>query len=131
MAEISLTLDGAAIDDIPSFYDEINRVFMQGEDWRIGPSLDALDDLLYGGFGALHEADRAILIWTDFEHSRRALGLEATRRHYRAKLAQPGHFDVDRITRDLAALDRGEGPTYFEIILEIIASHPLIELRPA
>lgn len=132
MAEtISLTLNGAAIDDIPSFYDEINRVFMQGEDWQLGPSLDALDDLLYGGFGVLNGVDRAVLVWTDIERSRRALGLETTRRHYLAKLAQPTGFDVERITEDLAALDRGDGPTYFEIILEIIAGHPQIELRPA
>ncbi|WP_055045568.1 barstar family protein [Devosia sp. A16] len=132
MAEtLSLTLDGAAITDIPSFYDEVNRVFMAGEDWRLGPSPDALDDLLHGSFGALHGIDRVVLIWTDIEQSRLALGVEATRRHYLAKLAQPTRFDVDRIAADLAALERGDGPTYFDIILEIIAGHPQIELRPA
>ena len=30
-----LTLDGTRIHDIPSFYDEINRVFMQGVDWTL------------------------------------------------------------------------------------------------
>lgn len=49
----TLTIDGSRIHDIPSFYDEINRVFMTGVDWTLGPSLDALDDLLYGGYGAL------------------------------------------------------------------------------
>jgi RNAse (barnase) inhibitor barstar len=132
MVEIlSLTLDGAAITDIPSFYDEINRVFMAGEDWRLGPSLDALDDLLYGGFGVLHGVDRVVLVWTDIERSRLALGIDATRRHYLDKLAQPTRFDTERIAADLAALERGDGPTYFDIILEIIAGHPQIELQPA
>ena len=132
MAEtLSLTLDGAAITDIPSFYDEINRVFMAGEDWQLGASLDALDDLLYGGFGVLHAVDRVVLVWTDIERSRLALGIEATRRHYLDKLTQPTRFDTERIAADLAALERGDGPTYFDIILEIIAGHPQIELQPA
>jgi len=132
MAEtLSLTLDGAAITDIPSFYDEINRVFMAGEDWQLGASLDALDDLLYGGFRVLHGVDRVVLVWTDIERSRLALGIEATRRHYLDKLTQPTRFDTERIAADLAALERGDGPTYFDIILEIIAGHPQIELQPA
>jgi RNAse (barnase) inhibitor barstar len=48
-----LVLDGSAIHDIAGFYAEINRVFMACEDWQLAPSLDALDDLLYGGYGAL------------------------------------------------------------------------------
>ena len=49
---LTLRLDGRLIHDIASFYDEINRVFMAGEDWQLGPSLDALDDMLRGGYGA-------------------------------------------------------------------------------
>ena len=45
---MTLTIAGHAIRDIASFYDEINRVFMACEDWSLGPSLDALDDLFYG-----------------------------------------------------------------------------------
>jgi len=41
-----LIIDGANIRDIASFYDEINRVFMVGEDWQLGASLDGLDDML-------------------------------------------------------------------------------------
>jgi hypothetical protein len=55
---LTLRLDGRRITGIPSFYDEVNRVFMADESWTLGPSLDALDDLLYGGYGALHGADR-------------------------------------------------------------------------
>lgn len=51
-------LHGTAITDIASFYDELNQVFMQGEDWQLGESLDALDDLLYGGIGEAVGHDR-------------------------------------------------------------------------
>lgn len=75
---IVLQIEGAAINDIPSLYAEINRVFMAGENWQLGPSLDALDDLLHGGYGVLAGHDRATVIWGDIEHSRAALGRTTT-----------------------------------------------------
>lgn len=125
-----LTLDGTRIHDIPSFYDEINRVFMQGVDWTLRPSLDALDDLLYGGYGALDGDVPATLVWTHFTASREALGVAATRQHLLAKLDQPGRFNTTHVRRELEALDAGTGKTYFDIVLEIIAAHPNITLVP-
>ncbi|AWX92328.1 hypothetical protein DPM13_00970 [Paracoccus mutanolyticus] len=48
---------------LPGFYDEMNRVFMAAEDWQLGDSLDALNDMLYGGYGALHGAGSVRLRW--------------------------------------------------------------------
>lgn len=124
-----LTIEGSAIDGIASFYAEINRVFMAGEDWTLGPSLDALDDMLYGGYGAIAGGEPVTLVWRDIERSRAALGKGATREHYRAKLARPDLYNSERIEKDLAALEAGAGPSYFDIVLEIIAGHPNIELR--
>ncbi|CAN7483407.1 barstar family protein [Pseudoxanthomonas sp. LjRoot143] len=124
----TLTLDGTRIHDIPSFYDEINRVFMQDVDWTLGPSLDALDDLLYGGYGALEGDAPVTLVWTHFAASRDALGVETTRQYLLAKLAQPEHFNAAHFQRELDALDAGTGKTYFDIVLEIIAAHPNITL---
>ncbi|MEO9338442.1 ribonuclease inhibitor [Mesorhizobium sp. SB112] len=127
----TLIIDGNNVHDISSFYDEINRVFMAGEDWKIGPSLDALDDMLYGGFGALKGDEAVILTWKAIEKSRDDLGLDATRSYYLKKLEQPSNFDVGRIRQHLAELESGIGPTYFEIVLQIIADHANIELRSA
>lgn len=124
----NLSLDGSRIHDISSFYEEINRVFMRGENWQLGNSLDALDDLLYGGYGALNGAKTVTIIWKDFERSRAALGQETTRTFYLSKLAQPAVYDAKRVRRELYELERGTGPTYFDIILEIIAGHPNIML---
>ena len=123
-----LTIEGDAIDDIASFYDEINRVFMSQEDWKLGPNLDALNDMLHGGYGAIG-GEPITIVWRNMDRSRAVLGLDATRDFYRKKLMRPDIFDADRIKRDLNALEDGSGPTYFEIILEIIADHPNIELR--
>ncbi|MGY0612937.1 MULTISPECIES: barstar family protein [unclassified Luteimonas] len=127
----SVTLDGNRIHDIPSFYAEINRVFMTGVDWQLGPSLDALHDMLHGGYGVLEGEAPVTLVWTHFEASRVALGIDTTRQYLLAKLEQPGRFDFDRIRRQLDALEAGEGQTYFEIVLEIIGAHPNITLVTA
>tara|TARA_B100001167_G_scaffold189610_1_gene154637 strand:- start:12251 stop:12613 length:363 start_codon:yes stop_codon:yes gene_type:complete len=116
---------------LASFYDEINRVFMGHEDWTLGPSLDALNDLFYGGFGAIDGAEPVTLVWNNIAQSRTALGLDATREHYRAKLDRPDIYDRARIEQDIEAIEAGVGPTYFEIIREIIAEHPNIELCEA
>ena len=124
-----LVLAGSAINDIPSFYSEINRVFMAGEDWQLGHSLDALDDMLYGGYGVLAGHESATLIWQDIEQTRSALGEETTRTWLQAKLDAEGRFNVSTITAQLEALDAGEGQTYFQIVMEIFAAHPRIQLE--
>lgn len=128
---IVLQIEGAAIDDIASLYAEINRVFMAGEAWQLGPSLDALDDLLHGSYGALAGQAQATLIWRDIAHSRTALGMETTRQWLQAKLDTAGSFNTQAIAHQLQALQRGEGPTYFEIVMEIFTSHRQITLVPA
>lgn len=125
---LTLVLEGTAMNDIPSFYAEINRVFMAGEDWQLGQSLDALDDLLYGGYGALLGHASATVIWQDMDHARVALGGEATRTWLQDKLQARGVFNADAISRQLQALERGEGQTYFEIVMEIFAAHPTLTL---
>lgn len=129
--KLVLQIEGSAINDIASLYAEINRVFMAGEDWQLGPSLDALDDLLHGGYGALAGQAQATLIWRDIAHSRTALGMEATRQWLEAKLDTPGSFNTQAIARQLQALQQGEGTTYFEIVMEIFSGHRQITLIPA
>ncbi|MBK0024712.1 barstar family protein [Stenotrophomonas sp. S48] len=128
-APLELVLEGSAVHDIASFYAEINRVFMVGEDWQLGPSLDALDDLLYGGYGVLAGHATATLVWKDIAHTRHALGEATTRAWLQDKLDNTATFNTAAITRQLRALQRGEGETYFEIVMEIFVGHPNISLR--
>lgn len=55
----TLVLNGESMGSISGFYREINRVFMASEEWQLGDSLDALDDLLHGAFGAI-EGDEPV-----------------------------------------------------------------------
>lgn len=124
----TFVIDGNNIHDIPSFYEEINRVFMPNEDWKLGPSLDALNDLFYGGFGEIKGNEEICLVWTNSEKSKKDLGFELTKAYYLEKLKSPSVFNADFVHEKLIELENGTGKTYFEIILEIIAEHKNITL---
>ncbi|WP_297198655.1 barstar family protein [uncultured Pluralibacter sp.] len=129
MSKNVLYINGANIHDIASFYTEINRVFMVGETWTLGESLDALDDMLYGGYGVLHNSATAVVIWQQMEKNRTDLGEEETRCWYREKLRQPERFNAALFQRKLIELDSGSGELFFDIVLEIFNSHSNISLR--
>jgi hypothetical protein len=126
----TLKIVGSNVRDIASFYDEINRVFMADEDWRLGESLDALDDMLWGGYGAIAGEEHVSLIWEDMESCRSVLGVAAMRAHLLGKLEQPEVFDGAAIGRQLEELEAAGAPTYFDIVLEIIAEHRNVNLVP-
>ena len=119
----TITITGENIRDIPSFYVEINRVFMAGETWMLGDSLDAFDDMLYGQYGAIDGREAVTLVWTGLDQSRVSLGRDATRSFLEAKLQRPDLFDTRHIRHQLQNLDRGEGQTYFDTVFAIIADH--------
>ena len=126
----TIIIDGNNIYDIPSFYDEINRVFMSKEDWKIGQSLDALSDMFYGGYGEITGNENISLIWKNFDRNKKDLGIESTKSYYQNKLKSPAIFNVDFVYKKLVELDAGTGKTYFDIILEIIGEHQNIKLIP-
>ncbi|ASZ13543.1 hypothetical protein KTO58_06450 [Chitinophaga pendula] len=126
--EQQFIIEGSSINSIPDFYAEINRVCMAGEDWQLGNSLDAFNDLLYGGFGAFKGTTRVTLIWKDMANSREALGVDATRKYYEDKLQPGAPFNQEHFAQKLEELNSGVGQTYFDILLEIIADHPNITL---
>ncbi|ATL49287.1 ribonuclease inhibitor [Chitinophaga caeni] len=126
-----IIINGENIHDIPSFYKEINQVFMAGEDWQIADSLDALNDLLYGGFGILHNSEPVQLVWKEIGQAKETLGIETTKRYYLSKLVPGSTFNRPHFEKKLEALENGNGQTYFDIIMEIIAAHPNIQLIQA
>jgi hypothetical protein len=127
-APVDLRIEGGRVRDIPSLYAELNRVFMADEEWRLGESLDALDDLLYGGFGVLAHTSIARVVWADSAVSRDALGIPLTRAHLAAKLERPDIYAVGPARAALDDLERGGGMTYFELVLQVFAGHPELEL---
>ena len=64
------TIDGRRFSNMAGFYDEVERVFTFGLDWKIGRNLDAFNDILRGGFGR-HEYGQPIRIkWLAYAKKR-------------------------------------------------------------
>lgn len=124
----TLTINGDRIHDIPSFYEEINRIFMINTEWKLGQSLDALNDMFYGGYGEIKGNEEVQLVWHNITKSKEILGYELTRNFYLDKLKSAETFNTNFVREKLFELENGTGKTYFEIILEIIADHPNIKL---
>ena len=120
-------IDGAAIASIDDLYDQLNDLLMAEEDWRMGASLDALNDVLYRFEDG--SAPVATFVWAGHEHSREALGVAATREWLQGKLGRPGVFDGERIHSQLSALADGSGRTYFDLVVEVFTGHAGIRLE--
>lgn len=114
---------------ISDLYEQFNRELMADQDWHLGETLDGLNDVLYRIDSEIREGDPATLVWTDHAHSREALGFDETQRWLQHKLSQPESFNQQRVQTDLDDLRNGVGRTYFELVLEVFAAHPLLELH--
>ena len=123
-----ITIEGKNINNIETFYEEVNRVFMLHENWKIAQSLDAFNDMLYGSFGEIKGKEKIQLIWKDMEQNQKSLGFQTTLEFYQNKLKSPEIFNHKFVLSKINELHNGVGLTFFEIVLEIIANHDNIML---
>ena len=123
-----ITIEGKNINNIETFYEEVNRVFMSQENWKIAQSLDAFNDLLYGSFGEIKGKEKIQLIWKDIEQNQKSLGFQTTLEFYQNKLKSPEIFNRKFVLSKINELHNDVGFTFFEIVLEIIANHDNIML---
>ena len=123
-----ITIEGKNINNIETFYEEVNRVFMSQENWKIAQSLDAFNDMLYGSFGEIKGKEKIQLIWKDIEQNQKSLGFQTTLEFYQNKLKSPEIFNRKFVLSKIDELHNGVGLTFFEIILEIITDHENIIL---
>ena len=123
-----ITIEGKNINNIETFYEEVNRVFMSQENWKIAQSLDAFSDMLYGSFGEIKGKEKIQLIWKDIEQNQKSLGFQTTLEFYQNKLKSPEIFNRKFVLSKINELHNDVGFTFFEIILEIITDHENIIL---
>ena len=123
-----IIIEGKNINNIETFYEEVNRVFMRNEDWKIAQSLDAFNDMLYGSFGEIKGKEKIQLIWKDMEQNQKSLGFQTTLEFYQNKLQSPEIFNHKFVLSKINELHNDVGFTFFEIVLEIIANHDNIML---
>ncbi len=113
-----LVIDGASFADFAGFVREFSRLLHHGA-WN--GNLDALNDILRGGFGTPETG--WVLAWVHSDSSRVALGHDATLRWLEQirRTCHPSHrASVEARIRDA---EGGQGRTLFDMIVEIIRDH--------
>lgn len=73
-----VVIDGNNFSDLEGFYNEIDNVLTKDLDWQTGHNLNALNDLLRGGFGVYEYEEPVKIIWINFPKSRQDLGEQLT-----------------------------------------------------
>ena len=76
----TVTLNGAAFSDLRGFYREMAHLLAPGNEDEIGHNLDALCDLLRGGFGFHKYGEELTIVWENYAASRANLGERDTLR---------------------------------------------------
>ena len=90
-------------------------------------NLDALNDILRGGFGT--PEDGFVLIWKQSDLSRQGLGYNETVRWYEENLQKCHPTNVSTVKQKLSEARNRRGTTVFDWLVEIIRGHQNIELR--
>jgi RNAse (barnase) inhibitor barstar len=113
-----LVIDGARFSDLDGFTREFSRL-LDNYTWR--GNLDAFNDLLRGGFGTPENG--WVLRWLNSELSRSALGYEATIQRLKRLLLTCHPSQRMTVEGRIRRARRGQGPTLFDEIVEIIREH--------
>jgi Barstar (barnase inhibitor) len=113
-----LVINGANFSDFDGFAREFSRLLCHYT-WH--GNLDAFNDLLRGGFGTPENG--WVLRWINSESSRAALGYDATVRRLEGLLRTCHPSNRAGIEARIDSARRGEGPTLFDEVVEIIRDH--------
>ena len=128
MQKKTIIINGANFSSLDSFYDEVEKNFTQGLDWKIGRNLDAFNDVLRGGFGVYDSEDQIKLIWVNTIKSKLDLWFGETVKYLEKKLKTCHPANRESVKVDLELARQQRGATLFEIIVEMIKEHDNIEL---
>jgi len=129
MTRKTITINADHFSDLAGFYEEMNKLFMKDIDWKLGHSLDALNDILYGGFGVFNPGEPVLVRWLNASKSRADLGTDETKKNYQMKIEQGYPYNVKLFQEKLSELEKGQGQTLFDIIIEIFTDHKNIDLE--
>jgi RNAse (barnase) inhibitor barstar len=112
-------IDGHDFSTLEGFYDQISQIVIPGATWR--RSLDAFNDILWGGFGTPVEG--FVLRWKNHEVSRERLGYPETVRQLEKRLERCHPTNREIVRRELDLARAGKGQTAFDWVVEILTDH--------
>lgn len=119
-------LDGTKFSTLEGFYDEVESKLVKGY-W--GQNLDALNDMLRGGFGGREYEEAFVLIWQHSGKSRQDLGYPETVSQLEKRLLSCHPSNYDYVKDLLADARRGEGETAYDWLIGIIREHEHIAFK--
>lgn len=115
--QAEITIDGLDFSTLEAFYGAIGRAII-GPDHPDSGNLDWLNDILSRPCG--DEMTPYILVWRNSKESRRRLGHAETVRQMERRMVWRFPFGDAKAVSDIAMARRGEGPTVFDWLIEVI-----------
>ncbi len=112
-------IDGARFRSLDGFFREVSREIIPGYEW--GRNLNAFNDILRGGFGTPDEG--FIIVWKNSDLSRQRLGIGFTLRRLRIQQILSLGMNWRYFREEIGKIHRNNGPSFFDIIVEIIRDH--------
>lgn len=112
-------IDGEEFSTLEEFASHFSRQVLGGYDWK--GNLDALNDILRGGFGTPEEGFQ--LNWRNSERSRELLGYKETVRQLELRLSTCHQTNRGSVSAQLQEARHGRGATVFDWLVEIIRQH--------
>lgn len=112
-------VDGNAFSTLEEFACHFSANVLAGYQWQ--GSLDALNDILRGGFGTPEEGFE--LMWVKSARSRQVLGHRETVRQLELRLQRCHPENRSKVLAELSAAKAGEGPTVFDWLVSVIRQH--------
>ena len=119
-------IPGERVTSLESFYTLVGEA-VNGPGGYFGGNLDAFVDCLRGGFGTPDEG--FVIRWQHSEASKKALGYPETVRQLELRLTQCQPDNIPFVSEDLERARRGQGPTVFDWLVEIICEVEGVELK--
>jgi RNAse (barnase) inhibitor barstar len=104
-------IDGRDFRTIDEFYEVVGAALIPGEEW--GKNLDAFNDILC--WPLARDKEPYVLVWKRSNLSRRRLNHGELQRHFEQRGAH---------RRLIERAERCQGPSAFEVLVEIIEDHP-------
>lgn len=124
MEPSTFVIDGKEFATLEGFYDVLGRTLQLGENW--GRNLDALDEVLCGGVGALKHGDT--ILWKNPMLSRMCLGYDETVRQLERQLREADVSQHSAIFEAIALAKTKKGETVFDWLVEIFRDHDEVSL---
>ncbi len=117
-----IIIDGNKFSNLQEFFDEMDRLLTKDLTWQAGRNLDALNDLLRGGFGVHEYGEPLAIHWISADKSKLNLGYDATVKYYKNMLACCHPTNRASVYHKLKMAKQHKGKTLMDMIAEIIVN---------